>query len=900
MATENTSVIKVVLDANQAKAQAADLDSSLDKIGKSGAAAGTAASGGLSQTEQALNKNRQAQQTLGIEIAKTKQEMATLNLEIQKSIAAIGRDAAETKELVKDYAMLDGQVRLLRADKEALRASSIPLSDAVKAESLAARTAAASQAMLGASAEATGGKWNQLTTRISTGKGVLAGYDAAIEGVVRSMGGIQLGWAVAIGLATTLLPKIISLAVAKRDLGEAIKEVVKLNDEAIAQDILALQVSQVTSNAANEQVRVERDLNALLSQYVELSKIVAEAKRNEAAGIERANLHLKSGNLIYDEGQASGAKYAASADDVAKATSKLTEDVLDSEAALHKNVQELIKFGAQTGMSETSLLAHARSLNLNSDALAMLERDLNAGALALARFQIQLNKLQLPQFDVSRTGAGIQAQAQAVLKGLEDIRLGSVQAAQLGIKGFDDQVRVLSPTLRGLSNDLKQNKGEMASLEPVVRQMVLRYRELEESHKKDTSAAKAHAQALREEGAAFQLQKELSAAMTQLGKQDFDKQRELIKQEFEDRRVHLAMRKQLTEETSALLLALELAALTRINNEEVAHYEAERKRRLEQLEHSRKIREQDTEDLRQHLTRQRNMRIEEEEKFFKEQDKLERARRVDRPGRAAMQADAFAQQSADVERVSDAFGRASRNARVFQAQLRALDRFDKGDMLGGLRASIQAVALDFLESGRAAEEMGGLIEGAFSAAVASGDNFIRTLGASLVEGMTQIIAQVLGQIGIMLISKGISDILMGIAWNANPLTPGAGSALIAAGTSEVIQGSLFSAAAGVVKGLGALAGNAIRGDKQSGASASGATNATPAPGQPNPQTPPKVISFPTSPATSQPMALSVNIDRRGFKDALDGHEVVFEGMFRGGRGTSIEMVRRVRKIAKSG
>lgn len=233
-----------------------------------------------------------------------------------------------------------------------------------------------------------------------------------------------------------------------------------------------------------------------------------------------------------------------------------------------------------------------------------------------------------------------------------------------------------------------------------------------------------------------------------------------------------------------------------------------------------------------------------------------------------------------VKGVDEHFGHATSNVHVFELRLKALERFSKGDYFGGLRASIKAVTLDMLESGQMAHTMGDLLESSFSRAVASGKSFLSTLGASLIQGMADIVAQVLKQIGLMLISKGIADVLMGIAINSNPFTAGAGTALIHAGTMEIVEGGLLGIAAGVVSGLGSLAGNAIQGNNSNsptaGAGASGATTGGATPPRQQPAS--IIIDLSSSARQSQrPMHVTLELDRNVSNDLIQGKKVLTAG-----------------------
>lgn len=225
-----------------------------------------------------------------------------------------------------------------------------------------------------------------------------------------------------------------------------------------------------------------------------------------------------------------------------------------------------------------------------------------------------------------------------------------------------------------------------------------------------------------------------------------------------------------------------------------------------------------------------------------------------------------------IDYVRNSFGFASNSAQMFQLKL---------DMLSGHSISFgQVMTAVFSEMFTTVQGATALFEG-FGQALSS-------VFEGIVSGTENAKAAFLNFLATLLMQMGQMAIAIGTIMLFIPGHHGLGIALIAAGIAAM-------ALAGVFRGLASNAQKSAQGAGSGGGSSSGAG---PAPA--NGPAPPKVISFPTSgPLSRQPMAVSMTIDRRGFKDALDGHEVVFEGMFRGGRGTSIEMVRRVRKMAKT-
>lgn len=204
---------------------------------------------------------------------------------------------------------------------------------------------------------------------------------------------------------------------------------------------------------------------------------------------------------------------------------------------------------------------------------------------------------------------------------------------------------------------------------------------------------------------------------------------------------------------------------------------------------------------------------------------------------------------AAIQLVADKFGFASRNGHILELQIRALAKLSKGDLLGGLKDSIAAVSKELINAQSLSEVFANSLESAFSRVGEGGETFLRTLAASLIGGITQIVGQVLSQMGTMTIAKGLADIAMGIAISANPLTPGAGAGLIAAGHHEVVVGTALKLLGAAASGLGAAAASAVQGGgKGAGAAGGGGAADTASGGAParRPKPVNNRIGFPTS------------------------------------------------------
>lgn len=176
------------------------------------------------------------------------------------------------------------------------------------------------------------------------------------------------------------------------------------------------------------------------------------------------------------------------------------------------------------------------------------------------------------------------------------------------------------------------------------------------------------------------------------------------------------------------------------------------------------------------------------------------------------------------DQVDKLFGFVGKDAHTLALQLKALELYGKGDAFGGLKMSLKALGSELIHGGTLAMGFADTLANAFSQSLGNSNNFIRSMGASLVQGMTAIIGQTLQQLGMRLIAHGITDILIGNAINSDPFTFGMGFPMIAAGHAEIAQGIIFGAAGGIVSGLGQAAANKI--NPQTGSSASSSASVT--------------------------------------------------------------------------
>jgi len=231
-----------------------------------------------------------------------------------------------------------------------------------------------------------------------------------------------------------------------------------------------------------------------------------------------------------------------------------------------------------------------------------------------------------------------------------------------------------------------------------------------------------------------------------------------------------------------------------------------------------------------------------------------------------------------VQEVDRHFGGASKSSGELLQRVQQLDRESEHGVtaLGRMANELTAYSNALFKNGQMHIQWGQIVgevmsaaSGAISSAFAAMITGSQSAGAAIAQAMAQITAKILMELGTQLIVKGAADILRGIAYNADPLTLGMGTALIAAGEAEVAKGALLSALGGIASGLASLAGGG--GSSAASASSAAGSTATAATSPASKAPEPKFINVPTAPLSAQERLLEAQRDlaiQRSNREAL--------------------------------
>ncbi|MEW6212559.1 MAG: hypothetical protein AB1631_29810, partial [Acidobacteriota bacterium] len=434
-------LFRYTADSSQATAETKKLDKSLNDVGKSGAAGAGQASAALSGYEKAAKSASQVTAQYEREILSARSQLAELSQRIVDAAERYGKKSAQVQALRTEYQRLSATTRGLVAEKAILAAEE-------KAEEAAVAS--------------TTSAWSRKTSMINTGQGILRGYDAALQGVIRSVGGIQLGWAVLISLGASLLPLLFNL-------GKAEKEKIEIDKEMVALDLAR----------SDSQARVLRTNADLISSL----RLLA----SEQSSYEKTTLELKNALTdLQEKGQRTRVMYGqlsegtvmitANSQALQSETARLNTEIGKQENVLKPAVEALIEYRDKTGKSTQEILEFAKANHFSGEQIAFFRSQLQDTIPFVNQLTDALDKLRVPQFNLGATPQGIEQLEQAVLSGLTATFEKGIGGSTTKANDFNAQVRALAPTLRALDEALKRNSGnvaeynrQLAELNPVVR-----------------------------------------------------------------------------------------------------------------------------------------------------------------------------------------------------------------------------------------------------------------------------------------------------------------------------------------------------------------------------------------------------------------------------------------------
>ncbi|MEK6323629.1 MAG: hypothetical protein AABN33_18465 [Acidobacteriota bacterium] len=743
----------------------------------------SAAMGGVSQAARTTTQSIAAYDK---EILDARNQLAQLGQQLVDAKQRFGANSDQAALLKTEITQVSAATRGLVAEKAILIAES-----KVEEAAVVASTSA----------------FSRKTSMINTGQGALRGYDAAITGVIRSMGGINLGFAVGISLLAALLPKIISLISAK-------EEMIKIDKDQIDTDLRRNNNGERTTRIHADLITAFRILASQQKDYQQTTKQLNHDLEELAKGSEtRLIIDAKTG--------ASWQQLNRNATELRSGVAQLNEKMGDQEKVIQPALEVILRHKEATGESTEATLEWANTLgHFAPEQIQFFRERLNALIPDIDEFTKKLNDLAVPRFDAASS-----------LPGLGSLRASVEATFQLardqGITDWAEQVKFATPALKALDEGLKDYTGslrgykrEMAALQDGERAAIALMQQQQRVREEDFKARKQ----IRDIGP--ELERELIQAQTKLAKDDFAKREQLIRDEFAFRRREYEKHAALTGTQIDALKTLELAAIQIVRNERLEAQMEESRDRAKTLAHGRESRAREIAEWGAHYRKQRQVREDEERKFFADQAKIEFAARSNRGGRREIEAGIKAGQADELRRVQQVFGDLNRESATFQAHLKAIDAFSKQqNFLSGLKDALGGVINTFDLAQAAGLSFANGLQVAFDLAINEGANFAEVFGKTVLAG-------ILSAIGQQAIAEGTYHILAGIAKLFNPFTAAQGAHEIAAGVALVAFGAALVAGASAItssinKGNNAASGSSGAASSGAGAGATGSTQREP-------------------------------------------------------------------------
>jgi len=634
----------------------------------------------------------------------------------------------------------------------------------------------------------------------------------------------------------------------------------------------------------------------------------------------------------------------------------------EAENGLKPHIESLIRAGEATHKTAEEILGMARAAGVSAPSIARLRVEMSAAARDANDLANALALIKPPAFDVSGTRKALQNAAETARRGIEaaspprQSALGLDQGERVATnkKNLEEvnqrlqdyaRYQAQGATATARNTDAQRiYREELAKLDPAVRAQVESQVKAADvsfatatAHRSGAGAARAYANAL------VELTKRAQDAEAALISDNFAVRDQKIANDIVAERAHLQINKRDKEAALIALARIETAQREKVNQDRLeaeqrvlrdirrlaisADEDERRRRQIELRIKLQEVEEQlfkefgvtqraqvlidalqrvlvnnfndwDLKQTQERAVKGRQIREEEERKFYENQRKIEFAARSNRAGRAQVEAEALARESRlkdlrqrfagqfgggaqsdqldridkkllelglTVQDVAGRLGYAAQNADAFERGLSAIQRIEQGGFGNILAGSLQLIFDKFQLAMIVAESFANALQQAFIQSIAYGKNFVEVFGKTLLAG-------ILSAIGQHAIAEGTYHILAGTAKLFNPFTAAAGAQEIAAGTALVAFGSALVGAATAIsnslnRNSGGATQQAARGNGASSGSASTPAN--------NNQ--PTVLKLPV-PTSGKDSGTIIKLDAKGtenfMRNLFEKHEVV--------------------------
>lgn len=375
-----------------------------------------------------------------------------------------------------------------------------------------------------AATDASSNAWLRKTNMINTGQGPLRGYDALVQAIARSMGGIPIAAAVGI-------PVVLALAQAFFKLNDEKEKAIKLDQEQIDLDVRRHAALNTGTLFTREYANVLRDKTAIdvMAKKAGEDLLIAQANENDA--VRGSSSAYKESAAANDNLQQKIATYVIGLFHSVKGQTEATAARLEATKVTGEHVLAQIRLAAETGKTGAALIAERIAAGDTKVAIELLTDAVNRGAYAQERY---------------RAGQGV----------IGDLRAKVAQeAAAAGVTLTHAEAQ------RRFTAALEARGAETVKLgqETVLTEKNLKA--FNDEHHRGAGAARA--QALAENA----LTRELRDAQAALVGDDFAARAKKIDNDIAAERESLRIKKHLNAQASADLVSLEAARIEKVNQD---------------------------------------------------------------------------------------------------------------------------------------------------------------------------------------------------------------------------------------------------------------------------------------------------------------------------------------------
>jgi hypothetical protein len=847
---------KILVDASQAAAEFKKTQEDVKQVGAAAQTGSAAASSAMQGFEKAASGASASSAQMLLRQQQLGQEMNRLNATIKAESASLDLMQRVSARSAEAQALLTGKIQEsenallgLLGQKQSLSEEANVLSGALN--------------KTGEATENSSSGFGKLTSQVRTSGTIFEGFDPIVTAVAASLGGVTVGTAVLFSVLGSLAKAIFST-------GEAKKEENRLDKEALA--VQAERLRLMREEASQRSLVTEQMFRQIKAQKEIFDALFQSAVKAVIDQMAKLETKQKEINESQNKGIAAQAKLGGEYATARKELDPLVEVLFSYQKVTNSSTGDTVDHARQIGFfsNQTDLLRQAFSLvnpkiDEYGNRLGHATIQLRGTTQATREFNDELNKLKLPASDVALTKLGrgeLQAQLeQKIAQQLGDKTTGETRF-EANLPALNRMIDLTRQAIRAEAElsgqfikeaEIERQLREAFSSRSTAVKAELSYEidaalRLEGSKKREAEALaatnKARQEALQHEKAlsekTIELSKQAELAKIKIELEGFDERRALIVKNFEFEKAALKQKHLDTKENLNAIRVIELEAITELEKEKMKLYGEEKVKQMQFLEKQREDRQrmQDAElkDLRTHLSRQRQLREEEERKFLEDQAKLELAARSDKPGRKLAEIEQLAKDAAAIDRVRGGFDQTTHAGRALDEMIKNI-ALDGQQGFQGIGSAVVGLAQDLFSVANIANSVGNAIGNAFESAISGTESF----GHSLTKAVLTFIATIAQQFGALFILIGSGLIWLG--W------PG-GGALIGYGIA-------LEALAGVLRGVAGRIGNDSpqQSIAASGAGGSSATSATISRDRQ-----PIRTAFPTSPRNGGPSVVNVHLD----------------------------------------